>query len=53
MYMSSLLIARIVLVSRAKGPEKVLPLNNVGWVNYLTVDWVNKTMWKATRVSVP
>jgi hypothetical protein len=41
-----------LLCNRTKGPPKTLPLNTVGWVNYLTVDWISGTMWKALRVSV-
>ena len=31
--------------------KKSLPLNDVGCVSYLTVGWINSTMWKAFRVS--
>ena len=30
--------------------KKSLPLNDVGCVSYLTVGWINSTMWKAFRV---
>ena len=43
-----LLVLKIECVR--SGEEKILPLNDVGCINYLTVGWINGTMWKAFRV---
>ena len=29
---------------------KIMPLNDIGCVSYLTVAWITSTMWKAFRV---
>ena len=29
-----------------------LPLNDVGLINYLTVGWISKLMWKALKVYI-
>merc|ERR1711892_311954 len=34
------------------GKERTLPLNDIGCVNYLTVGWITRTMWKAFRVGL-
>ena len=31
--------------------DEVLPVNHVGLINYLTVGWLSKVMWKAMKVS--
>ena len=31
--------------------KRILPINDIGCVSYLTVGWITSTMWKAFRVS--
>ena len=39
------------LLRKEENKKKSLPLNDVGCISYLTVDWISSTMWKAFRVS--
>ena len=32
--------------------ENQIPINNVGLINYVSIDWINKLMWKALKVSL-
>ena len=39
------------LFRKGDNEKKILPLNDIGCISYLTVGWITSTMWKAFRVS--
>ena len=39
------------LFRKGDDEKRILPLNDIGCISYLTVGWITSTMWKAFRVS--